>query len=316
MKETLRSGMRARKVLADAELPFTDSLDLRESSGLFREGGAYGVEIPAINSVGALQSTIRFLKEEGVYCTRFNETHGSFLLSDGEVTEMLAICAENEYGLVIGLGPRPEYDVKASFYRTRYGLEVGRRVNNNDAIAASVEEALRVVELGCRGLTIYDIGVLRVLSVLRKKGQIPREVKFKTSSHCAVTNPMIAQIAHDNGADSVTTMHDLGLPVLQEMRRMSPGLCLDVPTDAYVNKGGFIRFYELAEMVQIASPMFLKMGASVQGDPYDTNGEQLSLRRVRRVKAGLERLEKDLPGRARISPDSPLRCLPHRRAPR
>ncbi|MFT3770476.1 MAG: hypothetical protein QM820_34035 [Minicystis sp.] len=256
---------------------------------------------------------MKLLREEGVYCTRFNETHGSFLLSDQELQEMLALAAESGYGMVVGLGPRPEYDIKATFYRSEFGLEQGRQVNNNDAVAFSIEEAFRLVDLGCRGILVYDIGLLRVLKQMRSAGALPEDVRFKTSSHCAVSNPMIAQVILENGADSATTAHDLGLPVLQEMRRLNPGLCLDVPTDAYRSKGGFIRFYDLAEIVQVASPVFLKMGASVQGHPYDTNGEQLALKRVRRVAVGLSYLEKHLPGLQRIDVSDPLYCLPRPR---
>jgi hypothetical protein len=306
----VRSAAGAVEWLRENALPYSDSIELRASGGEFSRGGQYGVEIPAVNTLATLKTTIKLLKEEGVYCTRFNETHGSFLLSDQELAEMLALAAETGYGMVVGLGPRPEYDVKASFYRSEFGLEVGRRINNNDALTASVAEAMRLVALGCRGILVYDLGVLRVLSMMRRKRQIPAEVRFKTSSHCIVSNPMLAQIAAENGADSVTTLHDLGLPVLQEMRRISPNLCLDVPTDAYLSKGGFIRFYELAEMVQVAAPMFLKMGASVQGHPYDNNIEQLCVKRVRRVATGLSYMEKNLAQPKRIEPSDPLCCRP------
>jgi hypothetical protein len=262
-----------------------------------------------VNNMAILNTTIRLLDAEGVYCTRFNETHGSFLLSDSEIQDMLALARERGYGFTFGLGPRPEYDVKASFYRSPFGLELGRKLNNHDAIRVAVEEALRLADLGCRGLIVYDVGVLKILHDMRNRGVLPAETVFKLSSHCMTSNPLIARMFHENGADSVTTVHDLSLVVLQEMQRINEGLVLDVPTDVYKSKGGYIRFYDLAEIVQVASPVFLKMGASAQGHPYDAVKEDMILERVRRVKRGLDVLDRQLPNATRIGAADRHRCL-------
>jgi hypothetical protein len=306
----VRSARRAGGWLKENGFPYSDSIELRRSALQFDLGGQYGVEIPVINTLDVLQTTIKVLKSEGIYCTRFNETHGSFLLSDSELAEMLALCEEEGYGLVVGIGPRPEYDVKASFYRSEFGLEMGRRLNNNDAIRAGVEEAIRLAELGCRGITLYDIGLMKILDKMRSQGVLPANMMFKTSTHCMAANPLLAKIFHENGANSVTTAHDLGLPVLQEMRRLNPGLVLDVPTDVYKTKGGFIRFYELAEIVQLAAPVMLKMGASAQGHPYDAVKEKVIVDRVMRVGRGLAMLDQHLPEKMTIADGNPHRCIP------
>lgn len=304
------SAGRAAAWLRENGFPFSDQIPLEVTQQRFAKGGQYGVEIPVVNNMRILQTMVRLLKSEGVYATRFNETHGSFLLSDSEIQEMLCLARESGYGYTFGLGPRPEYDIKASFYRSPFGLELGRKLNNNDAIRASVEEALRLADLGCRGLIVYDIGVLRILNKMRKDGVLPQNTAFKLSSHCMVSNPMIAQMFHENGADSVTTVHDLTLPVLQEMRRMNNGLVFDVPIDVYKSKGGYIRFYELAELVQVASPIILKMGASAQGHPYDEVKESMVLERVRRVKRGLEILDQYLEVKERVNMADINACLP------
>jgi hypothetical protein len=306
-----RSASRAREILKENGIPYGDDIPLTASSKQFAAGGHYGVEIPAINSFNQLEATVRLLKSEGVYCTRFDETHGSFLLSDSEIKEMLAICREHRYGFLFGLGPRPEYDVKASFYRTPFGLEMGRQLNNHDAFAQAVDEALRLCELGCRGLTIYDIGLLKVLSELREKKYLPSDVIFKTSSHCMPTNAPMAKLFAECGANSITTAHDLGLPVLHAMRAFVPDVILDIPTDVYKSKGGYIRWFELSEMVQVGAPMFLKMGASVQEHPYDSIKPEAALDRVKRVGVGLQYLEGALPSQyKRIDIKDPFFCLP------
>lgn len=300
----------AVRLLKKYNMPVTDNLPLIDSEERFQYGGQYGVEIPAINNFKSLDLIIQLLKKYEVYCTRFNETHGSFLLSDGEIEDMLGLCSEHGYGITFGLGPRPEYDIKSTFYRTKFGLELGRQLNNNDAISHSVAEAIRLTELGCRGLIVYDLGILRILNTLRSKGEIPSDTRFKISSHCMVSSPYIAKIYHENGADSITTIHDLSLGMLQEIRRINPELILDVPIDVYLSKGGFIRFYEIAKIVKVAAPVFLKMGASSQSDPYSSITEEVIRKRVERVAVGLEYLHKMAGDAEPISRNNLNCCLP------
>lgn len=311
MKLTARSSQKARDLLEKYDLPFTDELDLSKSDQRFDGGGAYGVEVPAINSFDQLKDTVAAFEAEGVYCTRFDETHGSFLLCDSEIKDMLQLCREKSLGILFGIGPRPEYDVKASFYRTPFGLEMGRQLNNHDAFAQGVEEAFRLCALGCTGITVYDIGLMKVLDKFRDDGLLPKELVLKTSSHCMATNAVIGQIFADCGADSITTAHDLTLPVLQEIRRVSPRLVLDVPTDVYRTKGGYVRWYELSEMVQVCSPMMLKMGASVQEHPYSEVGSEAARARARRIATGQEYLLRSLPEEFdRIGPTDRFCCIP------
>ncbi|MBY0358157.1 MAG: U32 family peptidase [Candidatus Obscuribacterales bacterium] len=304
------SASRASGVLKHYGIAANDQEPLVVSHQEFSRGGHYGIEIPAVNSFKSLEITINALKREGIQCTRFNETLGSHLLSDSEVKEMLAICRHNQIGILFSVGPRPEYDIKASFYRSQFGLEMGRRLNNSDAIRQSIEEVLRLVDFGCRGFTVYDIGLFRILNQMKIDGILPKELLLKASTHCMVTNSETAKVYEENGATSVTTAHDLGLGMLGSIRKRC-GLPLDVPTDVYKSKGGFIRFYELSEIIQIASPVILKMGASVQGHPYDTVKDELCLERVKRIKIGLEILGRNIPSDLRfIDSTDPQVCLP------
>lgn len=305
-----RGAARARRYLQRNDLPYSDEIELTSSGVEFADGGHYGVEIPVVNNYRVLEATLGLLKSEGLPVTRFNETLGAMLLSDAEVTDMLDLCRENGVGMVFALGPRPEYDRKAAFYRGGFGASQGRRVNNNDALAQCVEEAFRLTELGCRGLIAYDLGVIRLLSDIRGKGDLPSDLYIKASSHCIVSNPMTSRIYAENGANSVTTTHDLGLAVLQEMRKGSPDLCIDVPTDVYGSKGGFIRFYEAAELVQICAPMMLKIGASAQSHPHDPVNDNTVRQRIQRVQLCLEYLAKSGIDAKYIGELSPHRVLP------
>jgi hypothetical protein len=309
-REVIRGASRARQWLQDNHLPYSDEIALEASGREFTDGGHYGVEVPVVNNFRVLEATLGMLQQEGLPVTRFNETLGAFLLSDAEVNDMLDLCRESGVGMVFALGPRPEYDRKAAFYRSGFGASQGRRINNNDAMALCAEEAIRLTEMGCRGLIAYDLGVIRLLSQMRTAGLLPAELMIKASSHCIVSNPLTARIYFENGANSVTTMHDLGLAVLQEMRAASPELTIDLPTDVYGTKGGFIRFYEVPELVQICSPMMLKIGASAQSHPHDPVNENTIRQRVQRVALCLEFLHKSGVEVKYISDLSAQRCVP------
>lgn len=213
--------------------------------------------------------------------------------------------------MVFSTGPRPEYDRKSSFYRSDFGLEQGRRLNNNDAIAYTIEEVFKLTELGCRGIVVYDIGVLTILKDLRAKKVIPSDVLFIASTHCMVTNPLIASVYANNGADQLVVLHDVGLPVLQEMRRLLPSsvlLCL--PIDVYSAKGGFIHYCEIPEIVQIASPILLKLGASAQQHPYEEVNDNVVKKRIERILVGLQCLHHSNLAISEISENSKYWCVP------
>jgi len=132
-----------------------------------------------------------------------------------------------------------------------------------------------------------------------------------TSPVAATTaGPATARLNAENGATNVTTMHDLGLAVLQDMRALSPDLVIDLPTDVYGTKGGFIRFYEVPELVQICSPMMLKIGASAQSHPHDPVNENTIRQRVQRIALCLDFLRKGDTEAKYIDDASPQRCVP------
>jgi pyruvate/oxaloacetate carboxyltransferase len=109
------------------------------------------------------------------------------------------------------------------------------------SIRVCCDEAVRLAELGCRGIIVYDLGVLSVLSEMRAAGQLPASMTFKVSSHCQVTNQYTARMYVQAGADSITTPHDLTVTMLGDIRALNPTVCLDVPIDVYKTKGGYTR---------------------------------------------------------------------------
>ncbi len=314
MESTIKRGAaRARSLLQERGIPYSDEVPLRSSGKQFPGGGQYGIEIPVVTSLKILETIVPLLQNAGIMRARFGETVGELVLSESEKMEMLACCNETGYGMLFSTGPRPEYDRKATFARSEFGIEQGRVLNNHEAFAHAIDGALRVIDAGCKGIITYDLGVLRTLSRLRHDGVIPKDTTFATSTHSMVANAMIAEVYVENGANNLVVLHDISLQVVQEIRAHVPdSVSISLPIDVYKAKGGFIRFGEIPEIIQVGAPIFLKMGASAQGHPYDAVTKDGIARRVERVKIGLDHLARSGLDAACLPDDSPYWLIPRR----
>ena len=64
------------------------------------------------------------------------------------------------------------------------------------------------------------------------------------------------------GANSINPVRDIQLQMLAAMRQ-AVNIPIDIHTENPKSTGGFIRHYEVPEMIRIASPIYLKTGGSV-----------------------------------------------------
>ena len=116
--------------------------------------------------------------------------------------------------------------------------------------------------MGCKTFLLYDEGLLWVLNQMRETNYIPNNVKFKISAHAGHGNPCAAKVLESLGADSINPVRDLQLPMLSSLRQ-----AIDVPIDLHTenpkSSGGFIRHYEVPEIIRLCSPVYLKTGGSV-----------------------------------------------------
>ncbi len=122
----------------------------------------------------------------------------------------------------------------------------------------------------------------------------------------APCNPASAKLLEDLGADTINIPSDLTLPQIAGIRSV-----LRVPIDFYVeapdNIGGFIRHFEIPELIRVAAPVYLKFGLRNSPDiyPYGTHIENtalgLSRERVRRAQIAFEMIRRYCP-EAKMSP--------------
>lgn len=275
-------------------LPGGDLYELPDSPKRFADGAQYRFEVPGIQSPGAMKSLLEELDRLNLAIHRVTQTKGIMLLSDDEIGEMVNLASQWRVELVLAIGPRATYDTSASVL-TSEGQRMGYRLRGQEQIVRAIEDVKRAVSLGCRSFLLYDEGCLWVLNEARKAGAIPTECRFKVSAHCGHGNPCAAKLIESIGANSLNPVRDIQLPMLAAMRQ-AIAIPIDVHTENPASSGGFIRHYEVPEMIRIASPIYLKTGGSVaKSHSWDTT-EAEARQRAKQVMLVKRVIARYLPG--------------------
>src|SRR5690606_33508763 len=157
--------------------------------------------------------------------------------------------------------PRATTDTSASV-NTPEGQRMGYRLRGQEQIVRAMEDVRRAVDFGVRSFLIYDEGCLWVMNEMRKHGEIPKACKFKISAHAGHGNPCSAKLLESIGVDSLNPVRDIQLQMLAAVRQ-AIDIPIDVHTENPASTGGFIRHYEVPEMIRVAAPIYLKTGGSV-----------------------------------------------------
>lgn len=252
---------KTRSFLSSIGLPSGDLYNLPTSHKRFHDGAQYRFEVPGIQGPGTMRALLEQTKEYGLNIHRVTQTKGIMLLTDDEISEMVSLARKTKIDLVLAIGPRATNDTSATV-QTEEGQRMGYRLRGQEQIVRAIEEVKRAVNLGCRSFLIYDEGCLWVLNEMRKKDEIPPECKFKISAHCGYGNPCSIKLLETIGANSVNPVRDIQLQMLSSIRD-AVDIPLDVHTENPKSSGGFIRHYEVPEMIRVASPIYLKTGGSV-----------------------------------------------------
>lgn len=285
-----RPGERALTALGLAA-PAADPADA--SPRRFPDGGSWRTEVPSVEGPEALGVVLDESARLGVPVHRISQGSGVWMLTDSEIGEMVAACAERSVELCLFTGPRGTWDIGAAT-RTESG-GAGLRARGHDAVAGSLEDAVRATELGVKCLLVADEGVLWSLHRLRTAGVLPADTTFKVSALIGPVNPASYAVFEQLGADSVNIPSDLTLAHFTEIRRVCAA-----PMDLYIEApddlGGYVRMYEAAELIRRGAPIYLKFGLSKSPGIYPY-GAQLrdhtlntARERVRRGRLALDLL--------------------------
>ena len=231
------------------------------SSKRFEDGGQYRFEVPGIQGPSALESLLNACNDYDLTIHRATQTKGIMFLLDDEISAMVNLANEAKIQLFLAVGPRAPYDTSATV-QTEEGKRIGYRLRGYKNLLYAIEDVKRAVDLGVRGILLYDEGLLFALSKMRENGELPNDLKFKLSAHAGCSNPASAKLFESIGLDSLNPVRDLQIPMLASLRD-----AIDIPIDIHTENpkstGGFIRHYEVPEMIKVASPVYLKTGGSV-----------------------------------------------------
>jgi hypothetical protein len=221
------------------------------------------------------------------------------LLTDSEIQEMVRIGAEARIEVSLFVGPRAAWETGAQILSVA-GRNLGARHRGMEQLVYAVEDIKRACSLGIRSVLVADEGLLWVADEMRKAGELPADLVLKISVQMGAANPASVRLQERLGADTYNVPTDLDLGQLAAMRA-----AVDIPLDIYVEVpddfGGFIRHYEIAEMVRVAAPVYVKFGLRNAPDVYPsgTHLEEtvigLSRERVRRAEIGLDHLRRYYP---------------------
>lgn len=244
-----------------------------DSPKRFPDGAQYRFEVPGIQKPAAFQGLLDAIDEHEITVHRVTQTKGIMLLTDNEIIEMTDMARGANIELFLSVGPRATYDTSASA-NTKEGARIGYRLRGYDNLTYAIDDVKRAVHLGVRGIVVYDEGLLWVLDKMRSEGELPPNVHFKVSAHCGHGNPASAHLLETIGADSFNPVRDLQIPMLASIRE-TVEISLDIHTENPKSSGGFIRHYEVPEIIRKSCPVYLKTGGSVAAHHgYDTTQKE------------------------------------------
>jgi peptidase U32-like protein len=294
--------MRATEtILTSLNLPARDAYDLPTSRKRFADDGQYRIEIPSCEGPRAMEAVVASAREQTVPIHRVSQGSGVMLQTDDEIKRMLALGHEHGIEVCLFVGPRANWDVGVQA-ASASGKVLGSSLRGVDQLAYGIDDVRHGAALGLRSVLVADVGQLMVLGRMKIAGDLPADFVLKISVTLAAANPATARVLEDLGATSINLPVDLSLPQIAAIRQ-----AIDAPIDFYVEApddfGGTVRHYEIAELVRIAAPIYLKFGVRnapglyPSGQHIESTVVALSRERVRRAAIGLALLR-------RYSPDA------------
>jgi hypothetical protein len=305
---------KTRDFLTGLGLPPGDLYDLPSSSKRFPDGAQYRVEIPSTEGPNALAALLEEAEKRGVIVHRISQGSGVMLLTDAEITEMARLGAAAQIEVSLFVGPRAAWEIGAQVL-TPAGRNLGARHRGMDQVVYAIEDIKRACSLGIRSVLVADTGLLWVVREMKLAGELPANLVCKISVQMGAANPASIRLQEQLGAGTYNVPTDLDLPKLAAIRA-----AVDIPLDIYVevpdNFGGFVRHYEIGEIVRLMAPVYVKFGLRNAPDIYpcgthiESTAIALSRERVRRAEIGMDHLRRIYPEAVTSARGAPGLAIP------
>ena len=288
-----------RAFLESIGLPGGDLNELPTSAKRFPDGAQYRVEIPSTEGPRCLEAVLEEARRLDVPVHRVSQGSGVFLLTDEELDEMVGTAHSARCEVSLFARPNAGWDASATA-RAPAGAVVASTSRGQEQLVWALEDVRRAAAHGVRSVLVADLGLLAAFDSMRTAGELPATMQAKVSVMLPVSNAATARVVACLGANTINVTTDLSLAQLAAIRA-----AVDVPLDVYVevpdNLGGFVRLYEIPEIVRVCSPVYVKFGLRNAPEVYpagshlDSLTVGLSRERVRRARLGLELLERYAP---------------------
>ncbi len=288
-----------RDFLQRKGFPPGELFDLPTSNKRFPDGAQYRIEIPSTEGPRAMAAVLEEAERLGVTIHRVSQGSGIWMLTDGEIREMCRLGAEAGIEVSLFVGPRAAWGTSAQV-RASAGKNLGARLRGMDEVVYATEDILRGCELGLRSVLLADEGQLWLVNEMKKAGELPADLVVKISVQMGAANPISIKLLEDMGAGTYNTPTDLTLPQMAAIRA-----AIDIPLDVYVEApddfGGFVRHYEVPEMIRVAAPIYVKLGLRNAANIYPSglHIEDLAIKqsreRVRRAALVMDLIKRYAP---------------------
>jgi hypothetical protein len=296
---------RTRQFLAKLGLPAQDNHALEPSAKRFKDGGEYRFEIPSVEGPRVFREVLGAAKELKVPIHRVSQGSGIMLLSKNEIGEMARMGAAERIEVCLFVGPRAPFETGAQAVSAA-GKVIGLQHRGADQLAYAIEDVQKACELGIRSVLPADLGLIWVLNEMKKSGDLPQNLILKSSVTLPAANPATAKLFENAGVSTMNIPTDLTPAQMGSIRQ-----AVDIPIDLYIevpdNFGGFVRYYEMPQILRVAAPVYFKFGLRNAPDIYPSGkhiedlAAKMGRERIHRARIALELIEEYAPG-TKMSP--------------
>lgn len=293
-------GKQTRHFLESLGLPGSDAFNLPDSQKRFPDGAHYRIEIPSVEGPQALEAVIAEAEKQKVTIQRVSQGSGIMLLTDEEIGEMARLGKEAQMEVSLFVGPRAAWDTGAQITSSA-GKNLGARLRGMDQVVFAVEDIRRACALGIRSVLVADEGLLWLVNEMKKAAELPANLVIKVSVQMGAANPISVRWMEQLGAGTYNIPTDLSLPQISALRQ-AVGLPFDIYVEVPDDFGGFVRYYEVPEMVRVGAPVYVKLGLRNSPNIYPSGAHlqatavAMARERVHRAVIAAEILQRYLPG--------------------
>jgi peptidase U32-like protein len=222
----------------------------------FADGLRYRIEIPSVEGPGVMRAVLEEAERRNVPVRRISQGSGVMMLTDAELTAMAELGREHGVEVSLFLGPRGAWDTGGQSFAT---AAVGVTARGEAGVDQCLAEVRRGLAHGIRSFLVGDLGVLATLGRMRAGGELPQDLVLKTSVLLPCANGATARTLQDLGATTINVSTDLSVDTLAEIRAACTAP-LDVYVEAPDDQGGFVRHYDVPELIRAAAPLYVKLG--------------------------------------------------------